>query len=215
MNDTATVPVWDIAVRIFHWSLVLFFAVSYLSGDEFETLHAYAGYVALALVLFRLVWGFVGTRYARFSNFVYPPRTVIAYLKSLLGEHPKRYLGHNPAGGAMIIALLVCLLVTCWTGLVAYGKEGHGPLANAELTLISAAHADKDEDEEHERRSERKHKEEEEFWEEIHEFFSNLTLLLVAMHIFGVALSSHLHHENLVRAMITGRKERQDGDETG
>ena len=200
---TLRIPVWDLAVRLFHWSLVAFFTIAYLTGDENDTLHVYSGYIVLGLVLFRIFWGIVGTRHARFSDFVSTPRQVVAYLGGLVSRKPKHYLGHNPAAGWMIVALLASLLATGYSGLKVYGAEGHGPLAaNTELVLVqSTAYADEGEvaDRDGDKQAEN-------FWEEVHEFFANLTLVLVFMHIAGVFVSSWLHRENLVKAMITGRK---------
>lgn len=207
MQSNTTVPVWDIAVRLFHWSLVAAFIVAYLSGDELEFIHVNAGYIVLGLITFRVIWGFIGSRHARFSDFVKGPASTIQHLKSMVSRTPKHYLGHNPAGGAMVIALLVCLLLTGYTGLKLYAAEGHGPLAGAEISLISSALADDDHDREHE--------DAEEFWEEIHEFASNLTLLLVFLHILGVVVSSRLEGENLARAMVTGRKQARDPNAPG
>lgn len=156
--------------------------------------------------LVRIVWGFVGTRYARFSDFVYRPSTVLGYAKEMLIAKPKHYLGHNPLGGMMILALLVSLLAAGATGLALQGAEqGTGPFASlssgATVTMpgiIATAVADDDDDEGDEGN--------EEIWEELHEFFANLTLLLVALHIAGVIIGSLVHRENLVRAMFTGRK---------
>ncbi len=204
MNNKKLIPVWDIFVRVFHWSLVLAFTIAYLTEDDFESLHVYAGYTVLGLISFRILWGFIGTHYARFSNFIYPISEIKNYLSSLTTNKPKHYLGHNPAGGVMIIALLVSLFATTISGLKVYGVEGHGPLANngVEVSIISEARAHGDED------NEGKHEnEEEEFWEEIHEFFANFTLLLVFVHIAGVVVASRIHGENLVRAMVTGKKE--------
>ena len=108
MKQSGTIQVWDIAVRIFHWSLVLAYAIAWLTED-FEEPHEIAGYVVLGLISFRVVWGFIGTKHARFSDFIYAPASIVQYLKSLLTTHPKHYLGHNPAGGAMIILLLLSL----------------------------------------------------------------------------------------------------------
>ncbi len=199
MSNQNTVKVWDLAVRVFHWSLVVFFVIAYLTGEDGEELHAYSGYAVTALVLFRILWGFVGTKHARFSDFVHGPRVIVTYLKGLAAGTPQHYYGHNPAGGLMIIMLLVFLSLSCWTGLVAYGKEGHGPLAQGEIGVIANAHADSDEQETDENEGE-------EFWEEIHEFFSNFTLFLVVVHIAGVIVTSRLHGENLARAMVTGKK---------
>lgn len=195
------VLVWDLGVRIFHWSLVTLFVFSYLSGDELEDLHAYSGYLIVGLLVFRLIWGFIGSKHARFSDFVRSPATVIAYLKDMKEGKPRRYLGHNPAGGAMVLLLLVSLSLLTFTGLKAYAEEGHGPLANVDVSLVSTAYADDDDD--HEKPSD---KEEDEFWEEVHEFMGNFVLLLIFLHIVGVKVSSKLEGENLVKAMITGKK---------
>jgi cytochrome b len=199
------IRVWDPLVRIFHWSLVLAFTIGYFSGDEESDLHIYAGYVVLGLISFRLIWGFAGTRYARFKDFVYSPQTIIAYAKELIAGRAKHYIGHNPAAGAMILALLLGLFVISYSGLKVYAiEEGAGPLAQqtTEISLISPAYAD--DDDEHQG----KHEEEgdEDFWEEVHEASANFVLFLVVLHIAGVLISSKLHKENLVRAMITGKK---------
>lgn len=206
VNTGKTVKVWDILVRIFHWSLVFSFVVAYLTGEDENQWHIYFGYAIAGLITFRLIWGLVGGRYARFGDFVYSPSTVIEYLKSLLSSTPKHYLGHNPAGGYMVLALLFMLVVTTFTGLKVYGVEGYGPLAgDIGISLISEAVADNDKYE-HEDEDERESHDEEEFWEEVHELSANLTVFLIFLHIAGVLVSSRLHGENLVRAMVTGRK---------
>ena len=198
------VRVWDPLVRLFHWSLVATFIIAWLSGEEEGLLHVYAGYAVMGLVVFRLLWGFIGTRHARFRSFLYSPQRTLRYLGSLFSSVPEHYTGHNPAGGWMIVALLASLLVTGYTGLLAYGAEGKGPLADAgpAIGLVSVAHADYDEDDEWEDHE----NEAEEFWEEAHEFFANFTLLLVVVHLLGVFVASYLHGENLLRAMLTGYK---------
>ncbi len=214
------IRVWDPLVRIFHWSLVLAFAVAYLSGEEESDIHIYSGYIILGLLVFRLLWGFFGTRFARFSDFVYSPQAVIKYTKDLFSGSPKHYLGHNPAGGAMIIALLLSLIVVTYSGLKVYAiEEGAGPLAMqaVDISPIKSAYADDDDDEyeEHGERGEHEADEDgehegdedgEEFWEEIHEASANFVLFLVALHIVGVFVAGRLHNENLVKAMITGNK---------
>ena len=209
-RETTSAPnqikIWDPLVRIFHWSLVATFAIAYLTGDEESRLHELAGYAVLGLVAIRIVWGFVGSRYARFRDFVYRPSTVAAYAKDMLAGKPKRYLGHNPLGGAMIIALLVSLLATGATGLAAQQAEAGSPAVAAITARVAAwtpdivakAVADDDEDGHGGKQ--------EGVWGEVHEFFANLTLLLVGLHIGGVLLGSLAHRENLVRAMFTGRK---------
>ncbi|EIJ34190.1 cytochrome b/b6 domain-containing protein [Thiothrix nivea] len=221
--ESKQVKVWDPLVRIFHWSLVLAFAAAYLTGEEWgawEEVHEIAGYAAVGLILFRIVWGFVGSRHARFSDFLYAPKAVVEYLKSLLTTHPKHYLGHNPAGGWMVMLLLAGVLATGLSGLKLLAvEEGEGPFATLEVpALISVAQADNDRDEarerteimgveEHEGHEGMGGEEEgEEFWEEIHEVTANLTLFLIIIHVLGVIVSSRLHGENLVRAMVTGKK---------
>ncbi|MCG8049154.1 MAG: cytochrome B, partial [Candidatus Thiodiazotropha endolucinida] len=103
MNGQDEIKVWDPLVRLFHWSLVGAFAVAWLTEDEWMGLHANAGYLIAALLLFRLVWGVLGTHYARFTDFVKSPPTVVAYLRDLVQLRAERTLGHNPAGGAMIV----------------------------------------------------------------------------------------------------------------
>ena len=205
--------VWDPLIRLFHWSLVVAFAIAYLSGDEENSLHIYSGYAVLGLISFRVLWGLIGTRYARFSNFVYSPGTVIQYLKDLLARKPKHYTGHNPAGGWMILVLLLTLFVVTVSGLKVYAiEEGLGPLAaeTPALTLISPAYADDDEHDEYDDDGEHvKDEAAEEFWEEIHEASSNFMLLLIFLHVAGVIVSSRLHDEQLVKAMFTGKKTRK------
>jgi cytochrome b len=212
MSNENTVQVWDILVRIFHWSLVAAFAIAYFTSEEENIWHIYSGYAVLGLICFRVVWGIIGTRYARFTDFIYSPGVVFNYIKELTGKNPTHYTGHNPAGGWMIIALLASLFVVTTTGLKLYAvEEGLGPLAGVgpDFSIINKAHADRDEhddDDEHKGGENGKHEQEEEFWEEIHEASTNVTLLLIILHIAGVVVAGRLHKENLVKAMITGKK---------
>lgn len=205
MNGSKELIVWDPLVRSFHWSLVIFFSVAYLSGDEESDLHIVSGYIVTGLVLFRLLWGFVGTRYARFSHFVTGPGKVFGYLGSLVSGRPRHYEGHSPAGGYMILALLASLSLTCYSGLAEYGNEGRGPLAQSQHWVAPPAYAD-EEPEGIEPGEANESGDREGVWEEIHEVAANLTLALVFLHILGVLVISLLQRENLVRAMITGRK---------
>ena len=201
--------VWDPLVRLFHWSLVAAFTIAWLTGDEESRLHELAGYAVIGLVLIRIAWGFVGTRYARFSDFVYRPLVVLSYIRDLTLGKSKRYLGHNPLGGMMVLALLVSLLAAGITGLALEGAEqGTGPFASLSTgytvtmpSVIARAVADEDDKERNNGKNEN-----DEIWEELHEFFADLTLLLVVLHIAGVIIGSLVHRENLVRAMLTGRK---------
>jgi cytochrome b len=189
-NETPSqLRVWDAFVRVAHWLLVAGFFVAYFTEDDLLTVHVWAGYLVGVIVLLRIAWGFVGPEHARFSSFAYGPGKAVRYLVGLLRRHAARYLGHSPAGGAMVILLLICLAATVWSGLTVYAYDrGAGPLAG--LFVKGGA--------------------EEEFWEELHEFLANFTLVLVGLHIAGVALASFAHRENLVRAMVTGYKRKAE-----
>jgi cytochrome b len=209
MNGTAFVRVWDPLVRVGHWALVAAFAVAYLTEDDLLGVHVWAGYVVGVILVVRLAWGFVGPRHARFSDFVRGPGQVFGYLRDLVFFRARRYLGHSPGGGAMVVALLVCLAATVGTGLVLYGKEERsGPLAPlftadagpGMAVAIPAAAGEK------QRRRGGTGKAEDKTLEEVHDFFANLTLILIGFHVAGVLLASLVHRENLIGAMITGYK---------
>ena len=140
------VRVWDIVVRIFHWSLVGLFAAAWLTADDFVKVHEPLGYALLGLIAVRLVWGVVGGKYARFTGFVRSPATVIAYLRDVRSGRSARFLGHNPAGGAMVIALLLALAITAGSGWMSttdtwwgirWVEELHELAAHATLVLIA------------------------------------------------------------------------------
>ncbi len=142
---TGAVRVWDPFVRIFHWSMVAFFLVSYLTGDEWRAAHLFSGYVIVALLLARIAWGFFGSPHARFSDFAYPPRATLDFVVDALRGRARRYLGHNPAGGAMILALLVMIAGIATTGYMMttdayWGVEwveiAHETLVNITLALV-------------------------------------------------------------------------------
>jgi len=212
MTISNEIKVWDPLVRLFHWTLVAAFTIAYLSGDEWEDAHVLAGYTVAGLVAFRILWGFIGPKHARFSDFVFSPSTVIGYLKDMVAFRAKRYIGHNPAGGVMVIALLVSLAATTLTGMKLYAvEENAGPFAQIQIeniSPISTALADEDGDEVEEGRQ-HDGEGDDEVWEELHEFFANFTLLLVFLHIAGVVFSSLEHGENLPRAMVTGNKRQE------
>jgi cytochrome b len=164
--------VWDLPTRAFHWLLALSFAGAFLTAESerYRDVHVTLGYTMLGLVAFRLVWGLIGTRYARFRSFAFGPRSVLTYLKSLFTRAPHHYIGHNPAGSWAIYALLALIVLAGASGYATYEDIG--------------GH----------------------WMEEVHEAFSNLLLAAVAAHVAGVAVSSLVHGENLVRAMVTGYK---------
>lgn len=185
---TATeIKVWDLPVRLFHWLLACCFLVAYITEDDYMTLHSYAGYTLVGLLLFRVIWGFAGSPHARFKDFAHSPKTIITYMTEVVRFKAERFVGHNPAGGAMVFALLASLGVTVLSGLVAYGVgQASGPLAGLMATapFVIGKTA-----------------------EDVHEFFINFTLVLVLLHLAGVAIASIQHRENLVRSMLNGRKQ--------
>ena len=164
--------VWDAPVRVFHWLLVLSFFGAYLTAesDRWRAVHVTLGYTAGALVVFRLLWGLLGTHHARFGDFVRGPQAVRRYLASLLRGAPEHHVGHNPAGALAIVALLGLTCLTVVLGWATFTEQGG------------------------------------EWLEEGHELAGNLMLLLVGVHVAAVVLSSWLHRENLVHAMLNGRK---------
>jgi cytochrome b len=184
-NDTrpSSVKAWDPLIRVFHWSLVFFFLLAFVTEDDWMSVHVWAGYAVAMLIVFRLVWGIIGTRNARFQNFVKAPRYVMRHLREMLARKPSHYLGHNPVAAAMVVALLVSISLVAFSGVVLIAGDGQGPLAGTFFAGVSGKSV--------------KH---------LHEFFANLTLLLVFGHVAGVVVSSLLEGENLARAMITGRK---------
>ena len=169
-----TVQVWDLAVRAMHWGVAALFVVTFLTED-LQTLHQLAGYTILALAGVRIVWGFIGSKHARFGDFLRPPGEAIGYIRGLINGTAPRTLGHNAAGGWMIIALLM--------GLIASGLTGW------QLTRQPGEPA--------------------EWLKDVHELAANATLTLVVVHLAGVAVSSVRHGENLVKAMLSGRKPRR------
>jgi cytochrome b len=206
MSRSNEVNVWDPLVRVFHWSLVLAFAITYLTGEGESGWHETIGYVVLGLIGVRVIWGLIGTKHARFSDFVFQPATILGYAKDLVAGKARRYLGHNPLGGAMVLALLASVSATALSGLAVQEPESEAQAAAARLLrapvaavgqIIPAALADDDGDAGRETDGALK---------EMHEFFANVTLLLIFLHVAGVIVSSRLHRENLVRAMLTGRK---------
>jgi cytochrome b len=174
----AQVLVWDLPVRLFHWMLAASFAGAWLTADSerWRDLHIALGYTAGVLVVLRIGWGLVGTRYARFASFVRGPRRVLAYLRSLASGRPEHAVGHNPAGGWAILALLAATLAIVATGLAVEADAGPKAL------------------------------------EDVHEALAGAMLALVGLHVVGVLVGSLAHRENLVRAMITGRKNGSPAD---
>jgi cytochrome b len=182
----AKVRVWDVPVRLFHWVLLALLGFSWWSGEQgghWMEYHGWSGYAILTLVLFRIVWGFVGSEPARFVHFVRSPRFSYAYFRSVLHRQPKAYLGHNPLGGWMILSLLLVLLVQTLTGL--FGNDDNdfeAPLAHwirhSTSSLITALHA----------------------------YNFDLLLGLAGLHVAAVLTHQLLRRDDMIKAMFTGVK---------
>ena len=203
-RKTEMIRVWDPLLRVFHWGLVLAFAIARLSAEEIQPVHEFAGYVVAGLIAFRLIWGLVGPHYARFTQFLRGPGAVRAYLGDVMRGREARYIGHNPAGAAMVVALLVTLSGTAFTGWLMEEPQRQAMLPDLPA-IVAPAFADSDEDEEYGEYGEGRGEAEGPL-KEVHEVFANLMLLLIALHVGGVVLASMRHNENLPRAMITGDK---------
>ena len=169
---TERILVWDLPTRLFHWLLASTFAGAWLTADSerWIDVHVALGYIFAGLIAFRVLWGFIGTRYARFSSFVAGPQAVKRYLGSIIAFRPERHVGHNPAGGWAVLALLGLGAITALTGYLNFNDYGGHWL------------------------------------EELHEGAASAMLALVFVHIGAVVLSSFIHGENLVKAMVTGFK---------
>jgi cytochrome b len=208
-----TIKVWDIFVRFFHWSLVITIIAQLATAEDAKGVHAAVGYLIVILLVLRVIWGFIGSKHARFKDFIYPPAEIIGYLSNLFRGRPKHYIGHNPAGGAMVVLLLFALVLTTLTGLLTYGAEGKGPLALKTEGFVRMSWADDESAESDGVRNahlgeengvtgaEGRH-----FWKEIHETLVGILLFLAGLHICGAIASSYIHKENLIWAMISGQK---------
>jgi cytochrome b len=172
-NQKQSVLVWDVPIRIFHWLLVVSFAGAWLTSESEaqQMIHYAFGYSACTLVLFRIIWGIVGTRYARFSQFIKGPAETIRHIKSLMTGSEHSSLGHNPAGAIAMISLMILILLIGLTGYWSV-KEFLG-----------------------------------DFMSEAHETISNITLVIVAIHVGAAIIMSFLQKENLVKSMVSGKKE--------
>lgn len=177
--DEPTVPVWDRFVRLFHWSTASLVLIAFLTTDDARWLHELAGYLVLVLIAARLAWGLIGTRHALFISFVAGPRAVLRYLVLLRAGRAPRYIGHNPAGGAMILALLLLLTIVAGSGWLSETDAYFG------VPWV----------------------------DHLHHYSAHLLLVFVGLHVAGAVVSSWLHRENLVLAMITGRKRSTMGSE--
>ena len=183
-DGTGPMMVWDIPVRLFHWTLVLLIGFSWLSGEmEWMDWHMYSGYAVLALVLFRVLWGFVGSTHARFSDFLYGPGAVIAYIRTLPSRTAAKFAGHNPLGGISVVLILLCVLVQTGTGLFSNDDILYeGPLYKHVTKELS------------------------DWLTTIHKYNFNALLGLIAVHVSAVLYYLLYKKENLIRSMFSGRK---------
>lgn len=187
------IKVWDLPTRLFHWTLVTTVTTALITGfiapEWWMGLHAAAGYLLVVLIVFRIVWGIYGSEYSRIASFAYPPRQVADYLKGVLMLRPEHHIGHNPAGAMMIFALMAALTLLTVTGLMVLGgEEGQGPLQSVVTYKTGSAAKD------------------------VHSILSYLLLLMIGGHLAGVLVESLLMKDNLVRAMITGKKRIADDE---
>lgn len=172
-EPNAKILVWDAPVRVFHWLLALSFAGAYITAESKSWLlvHLTLGYTLGGLVVFRILWGLLGTRYARFGSFVRGPSAVMRYGRAMLSSKPEHHVGHNPAGAVAIVLLLTLSLLIVATGWAAYTDVAGKWIG------------------------------------ELHEGVAGFMLAVVGVHVAGAVLTSLLHRENLVRAMLTGKKD--------
>lgn len=186
------VVVWDFPVRLFHWALVLLLAIAWSTaqgGLDWMRYHLYAGYGILALILFRLMWGFVGSFHARFVHFLASPRSACRYAADLVRGRHEAYLGHNPLGGYMVVLLLALVFTQVTTGLFATDDILiEGPLAHAVAARFSRLAT------------------------VVHTANVNLLIAAAAVHVGAIAYYRWRFGERLVKAMLTGRKDWEGHD---
>jgi cytochrome b len=178
--------IWDLAIRVFHWSLVILVGFNLFliepRGGVQTVLHFVAGYAVAGLLLFRLAWGFLGSARSRFADFLRGWPAVRRYLARLLRFDPPHSVGHNPAGGWMIALLLATLAIMIVTGLFAASRRAAGPLAGVVPSALRGLAAN------------------------LHVLVSNLLIAFIIVHVLGVVVDWFLTGDNLVKAMVTGRK---------
>lgn len=180
-HQARTISVWDFPTRVFHWSfaavVIIAFASSEADGGAFW-IHVYSGTLLLGFIVFRAIWGVIGSRYAQFGDFVHGPATVSDYTQRLMTFRPPRSVGHNPLGGWMVMALLGVVLLAVLTGMMSREDGYVGPLSHIGGGLFGEAH----------------------------EGLGSFVMVLVGAHVLGVVAHGLISRENLVRAMITGFK---------
>lgn len=189
MAELTKVKVWDAPVRVFHWLLVLLLVFQYVTFKaSYMTWHMYGGYTILVLLLFRIAWGFVGSSTARFGDFLYGPKAIIGYVRTLPKREAAKFAGHNPLGGLSVLLMLVAVLAQAVTGLFSNDDVlTEGPM----VQWIS--------------------KETSDWITTIHRYNFYVILTLAGVHIAAVLYYLFYKSENLVKAMFTGHKTLPDG----
>jgi cytochrome b len=181
------VRVWDLSTRLFHWSLLALVLLAWFTGEEEGAgveIHRYAGEAIAGLIVFRVIWGFVGGEHARFSDFAAGPTKVAAHVRDLFSARPSRHLGHNPLGAVAVFLLLLTVSAVVVTGLFSGGEHNAGPFAGAWGLELS----------------------------ELHEALFRMLQALVIVHLLGVVAETLRTKDALVPAMITGSKRRRQGE---
>jgi len=188
-----TLKIWDLPVRLFHWSLVSLFIAAYITnalGTSYFKYHLWCGYAIIVLVSFRIIWGLVGTYHARFSNFVRNPITTLKYAISVVKKNEKHYVGHNPLGAVMVIVLLIAILVQAVTGLFTNDEIFNtGPLYGYISDSLSLQLTS------------------------LHRQLFYWILGAVVLHILAVLIHVFFKHDNIIKAMFTGKKSAQHAED--
>lgn len=182
------VHVWDLPTRLFHWSLLALVLVCWFTGEEesLAAVHRIAGEAIAGLLVFRVIWGFVGGERARFADFAAGPGAVVEHIRDLMSSAPRRHLGHNPLGGIAVFLLLAVTATVVVTGLFSGEDSLAGPFVGLWGLELS----------------------------EVHETSFRILQGLVALHVLGVVVETWKARDSLVPAMITGSKTRR-ADEPG
>jgi cytochrome b len=185
------IRVWDLPVRLFHWLLVLSVAGLFITeqlGGNYMEWHKKLGYFVLGLILFRIMWGVIGSQHARFASFLRGPATILKYLRDIKNPAAPRWLGHNPLGALSVVAFLVVIAVQAVTGLFADDEIlMTGPYADAVSKEVSG------------------------LLTKIHKINSKVIIGLVVMHLLAIGYYVFIKRDNLVKPMITGEKSSKDG----
>jgi cytochrome b len=186
MKNIVFVNIWDLPTRLFHWTLMVLILISFVSGEiggNAMTWHAYSGYMILSLLLFRLIWGVIGSPSARFASFVRGPATAWQYVRRPMAPNQPSLLGHNPLGGWSVIAMLLALMIQAISGLFATDDIAtQGPLYASVSDETSR------------------------WLTAVHLFNHGVIIALVSLHVLAIIFYLLFKRQNLILPMITGRK---------